>query len=179
MIGQYLLIKTIFVWNEPFIRTDKQYLLIKTILVSNILLSLTVSWHISKKSVQPELIDFFWAWLTLLLFQSFWRSANLHAWNRKLNICPIIWKLGLIFCNELIFTAWYWLPCIYCRGDGWISEQGVKGTQQKVYSRTESRYGCYMIPSSWVRLTQNKLRLYIYIYASYWLPCTYCSSGSE
>ena len=28
----------------------------------------------------------------------------------------------------------------YCRGDGWISEQGVKSTDRKAYSRTEPRY---------------------------------------
>ena len=36
--------------------------------------------------------------------------------------------------------------------------------------------GGNMIPLSWVRLTQNKLRLYIC--AWYWLPCIYCI-GSE
>ena len=28
----------------------------------------------------------------------------------------------------------------YCRGDGWISEEGVKSTDRKAYSRTEPRY---------------------------------------
>ena len=86
----------------------KQYLLMKTILGWNILLSLTYIKEMSKKSIQTELIDIYWACLTLLLlvlFRSFWRSADIHAWNRKQNIC-----LKIRF--DFLVMSWFSMPDI-------------------------------------------------------------------